>query len=96
MSDAIPRQIVKRILRTEKGSRLTESRNQYFFEVEISANKLEVKRAVEGLFGVKVRSVNTQIVPSKPKRVRQALGWTAERKKAIVTLEPGQKIDLAV
>ena len=90
-----PHLVLKRFLRSEKGARLSESANQYFFDVALGANKIEIKKAVEVLYNVKVRRVNTMVVQGKPKTVRMAAGLTSDWKKAIVTLNPGQKIDLA-
>lgn len=85
---------IRVMLRTEKGARLAEHR-QYLFSVYKKANKIEIKKAVEAIYKVKVESVNTQVVPGKLKRVRQQLGKTSEWKKAFVTLKEGHKIDLA-
>ena len=86
--------VVRSLLRTEKGS-LQAVHNQYLFNVQKSANKIQIKRAVEELYKVKVDSVNTQVMPGKAKRVRQQLGKTPDWKKAVVTLKTGHKIDLA-
>lgn len=86
--------IVKALLRTEKGVREVDQ-NKYLFSVQKSANKIQIKQAVEAIYKVKVRSVNTQIVPGKTKRVRYQAGLTPEWKKAFVTLADGHKIDLA-
>jgi large subunit ribosomal protein L23 len=67
---------------------------QYIFQVHPSANKIEVGRAIEQLFNVKVKAVNTLLRKGKLKRTRGHLGRRALVKRAIVTLEPGQKIDL--
>ncbi len=83
------------LLRTEKGSLQAEKQNKYFFSVKKSANKIQIKHAVEQVYKVKVLSVNTTVVPGKLKRVRHQIGWTPDWKKAIVTLKKGQKIDLA-
>mgnify|MGYP001573374563 CR=1 FL=1 len=91
-SDAF--QIIKTLLRTEKGVLLSK-KNQYLFSVQKEANKIEIKQAVETIYKVKVAQVNIQNVPGKLKRVRQILGKTSDWKKAIVTLKPGSKIDLA-
>ena len=96
MSARDPHLVLKRILRTEKGAMQTEKQNKYFFDVDPSANKHDIKRAVEVIYNVKVKGVNTQVVPGKPKTVRYAQGHTSERKKAIVTLAEGQKIDIAI
>lgn len=86
--------ILKELLRTEKGA-VQVSDNKYFFRVQKGANKIQIKKAVEHVYKVKVESVNTQVVPGKLKRVRQQVGMTPEWKKAVVTLRDGQKIDLA-
>ena len=86
--------VIRSLLRTEKGS-VQALHNQYLFNVMKDANKIQIKRAVEQIYKVKVDSVNTQIMPGKLKRVRQQAGMTAEWKKAVVTLKDGQKIDLA-
>ena len=86
--------VVETILRTEKGVFQAKD-NKYFLSVRKNANKIQIKRAVEDIFKVKVLSVNTQVMPGKLKRVRQQLGKTPEWKKAVVTLQEGQKIDVA-
>lgn len=65
--------------------------NKYVFIVDKRANKIEIRKAVEDLFGVKVESVNTQNVSGKPKRVGIHRGYKPDRKKAIVTLKEGSK-----
>ena len=88
--------IVKKLLVTEKGTRLKESANQYVFEVDPKANKLEIRRAVEQQFNVKVADVNTMARPGKAKRLRtMSYGRTPEWKRAVVTLQAGQTIELA-
>ncbi|MDQ7038332.1 MAG: 50S ribosomal protein L23 [Aquificota bacterium] len=97
MSQRRPYEIIIRPVITEKSNRLMEDYNKYTFEVALDASKPEIKRAVEELFGVKVKKVNTMIVKPKKKRVLgkfREYGRTKKWKKAIVTLEPGQKIDL--
>ena len=64
---------------------------KYTFKVAVDATKPEIAHAVEELFGVKVASVNTLNMKSKPKRVRYVEGRTAEWKKAVVTLKPNSK-----
>jgi len=61
------------------------------FEVDIRANKTEIKKAVEEIFKVKVSNVNTLRVPGKPKRYGRHFGYTPEWKKAFVTLTPDSK-----
>ncbi len=89
-----PRSIVRKVLITEKGSVLREVRNQYFFEVARDANKIEIKRAVEKIFNVKVAGVQTMQLRGKVKRQGRWLGKRSDWKKAIVTLKPDQKIEL--
>ena len=86
--------ILKTLLRTEKGT-VQSSINKYFFAVKKDANKIQIKKAVEDLYKVKVQGVNTQVMPGKLKRVRQQQGKTPDWKRAIVTLKQGHKIDLA-
>jgi large subunit ribosomal protein L23 len=83
--------IVKALIRTEK-STLAEAKNKYLFLVANSANKIQIKHAVEEIYKVKVQDVNTVIYKGKMKRVRREMGKTADRKKALVTLKEGQKI----
>lgn len=88
-------QVIDRILLTEKGTLLTETQNQYMFKVAPSANKLEIKQAVETLFKVKVADVRTMNRIGKKKRERRPnYGVTAAWKKAVVTLAEGSTIDL--
>jgi large subunit ribosomal protein L23 len=89
-----PRSIVRRALITEKGTLLRETRSQYHFEVARDANKIEIKRAIETLFSVKVGSVRTQQLRGKVRRQGRYSGRRSDWKKAIVTLKPDQKIEL--
>ncbi len=87
--------IVKSIIVTEKGTRLTETENKYLFKVFDDANKMEIKQAVEALFGVKVEKVNTMRRKGKLKRERtMRYGRTSGWKRAVVTLQEGDVIDL--
>ena len=87
--------VIKTILVTEKGTRLTETENKYLFKVFDNANKLDIKRAVEQLFGVKVEKVNTMRRKGKLKRERtMRYGRTSGWKRAVVTLKDGDAIDL--
>ncbi|HEY6415990.1 MAG TPA: 50S ribosomal protein L23 [Acidimicrobiales bacterium] len=88
------RQIVLRPLVTEKATTLKDDHNQVSFQVAIDANKIEVRRAIETIFRVKVTGVRTQVVFGKMKRMGRHVGRKASWKKAIVTLGPGSKIDL--
>lgn len=85
--------IIKTLVRTEKGTML-ESQRKYLFQVAKNSNKIEIKKAVEEIYKVKVQAVNTSIVRGKLKRVRQEQGSTTPWKKAIVTLKEGQKIEV--
>ena len=89
-----PRAIVHRALITEKGTQRREAANQYFFEVAPSANKIEIKRAVQEIFKVKVKDVRTMNLPAKPKRYGRYTGMSTAYKRAVVTLEAGQSIEL--
>lgn len=78
---------------SEKTAIVADSNNQHVFRVLPSANKSEIKQAVEKLFEVKVASVNTVNMNGKRKRFGQRQGRRSDWKKAIVTLEPGHDID---
>ncbi len=86
--------IVRTLLRTEKGTTQAKE-NKYLFSVERDANKIEIRKAVEDIYKVKVQGVNTVNMPGKLKRVRSVQGHTPDWKKAVVTLKTGHKIDLA-
>ncbi|MEI6862904.1 MAG: 50S ribosomal protein L23 [Candidatus Omnitrophota bacterium] len=86
--------IVKGMIRTEKGSMMMAA-NKYLFWADKSSNKIEIKKAIEDIYKVKVSEVNTVMMRGKSKRVRYAVGKTPDWKKAIVTLKEGQKIDIA-
>ena len=79
---------------TEK-STLVSEQNQVVFNVAKSASKPEIKAAVEALFGVKVKAVNTLITKGKTKRFRGTPGRRSDVKKAYVTLEEGNSIDVS-
>jgi large subunit ribosomal protein L23 len=89
-----PRSIIRKVLITEKGTILRETMRQYFFEVARDANKIEIKRAVESVFQVKVDSVQTMQLRGKTKRQGRWVGRRNDWKKAIVTLKADQKIEL--
>ena len=86
-------QVIRRPLVTEKGVAAVNTLNQYPFEVAVKASKAEIKKAVEEIFSVRVRSVRTMIRRGKPKRVRFRQGTTRNWKRAIVTLAPGETIE---
>jgi large subunit ribosomal protein L23 len=87
-------QVVQRPLLTEKGTRLKEEGNQYLFRVERTANKIEIKRAIEQLFKVTVLEVRTARVRGKIKRLGRFQGRTSDWKKAVATLKEGDSIEL--
>ncbi len=90
-----PYALVGRPVITEKATHLKEAANQYVFRVPRSANKLEIQRAIEALFKVKVVHVRTLNVRGKAKRLGRFEGRTAAWKKAVATLAPGQTIEIA-
>jgi large subunit ribosomal protein L23 len=91
-----PYDIIQNVHLTEKSSILSETGNQYVFRVLPKANKVQIRQAIEKLFKKKVIRVNTINCGGKMKRGRtQHPGRSSDWKKAIVTLAPGEKIDLA-
>lgn len=87
-----PQDIIKALIRTEKATQY-EPEGKYLFLVNNCANKIQIKHAVEQIYKVKVKDVNTYLASGKLKRVRHQLGRTPDLKKAIVTLKEGQKIE---
>jgi large subunit ribosomal protein L23 len=87
-----PYAVLLRPLITEKGTLLAES-GKYAFQVAPSANKLQIKEAVETAFDVHVLKVNVMVMPGKERRVGRSKGMTSEWKKAIVTLAAGERIE---
>ncbi|MNK55861.1 50S ribosomal protein L23 [compost metagenome] len=85
--------VIKRPLVTEKGTVLNEQ-GKYVFEVARDANKIDIARAAELLFKVKVVDVHTSAIQPKKKRVGTRIGTTQKSKKAILTLAEGQSIDI--
>jgi len=89
-------QIIRNVRLTEKAALLSEGLNKYVFEVAPHANKIEIRKAIEELFGKKVVSVNTSNHYGKARRKRTAAaGHTADWKKAVVTLAAGETLELA-
>ena len=90
--------VLKRPIITEKVNAQMESNGRYTFEVGHAANKLEIKKAIEEFYGVKVADVNTVVVPAKNKTRFTKAGFLSGRKpsykKAVVTLVKGETIDL--
>ncbi len=85
--------IIRRPCVTEKSIAAAEVANKVVFEVATAANKIEIKKAVEELFGVKVLNVNTMRVPGKNVRMGRHQGSKPPWKKAIVTLREGDAIE---
>jgi large subunit ribosomal protein L23 len=85
--------IIKAPIITEQSTKLIESQNRYTFKVDRKANKVEIKKAVELIFNVKVLSVNTVNVLPKYKKMGKYEGFKPAYKKAVVKLAEGQKID---
>ncbi len=86
-------QIIKNPLITEKSTRLKEAENQIAFAVDLTANKVQIRQAVEKLFKVKVKAVRTMNLVGKRKRMGRFWGWKSDWKKAIVTLKEGERIE---
>jgi len=85
--------VIRRPIVTEKSTLASEA-NALVFEVAMDANKPMIKQAVEALFNVKVKAVNTVLTKGKVKRFRGRLGRRNDVKKAYVTLEEGHMIDV--
>ena len=85
--------VIRKPIVTEKATMASEA-NAVVFEVAISANKPQIKEAVEGLFGVKVKAVNTTVTKGKVKIFKGRKGKRKDVKKAYVTLEEGNTIDV--
>lgn len=86
-------EIIRKPIVTEK-STMGSEHGQVTFEVPVAATKPNIKAAVESLFGVKVKAVNTLIQKGKTKRFKGVKAFRSDRKKAIVTLEEGQNLDV--
>jgi large subunit ribosomal protein L23 len=85
--------IIKAPIITEQSTQLIESQNRYTFKVDKKANKVEIKKAIEAIFSVKVLTVNTVNVLPKFKRMGKYEGYKSAYKKAVVKIAEGQKID---
>jgi large subunit ribosomal protein L23 len=85
--------VIRKPVITEKAT-MTSENGAVVFEVDIEANKPQIKEAIEALFGVKVKAVNTTITKGKVKRFRGQIGKRKDVKKAYVTLEAGNTIDV--
>ncbi|MGI6588212.1 MAG: 50S ribosomal protein L23 [Peptococcia bacterium] len=88
-----PHEVLLKPLVTEKTTDLMQE-NKYTFKVNAKANKIEIKNAVEAIFDVNVIDVRTMNVPGKLKRQGRSVGYTSNWKKAIVTLEAGQRLPI--
>lgn len=88
-----PHQVLLRPLVTEKGVHRSSRQNAYTFQINKLATKIDVRKAVEKLFDVKVLKVATMNRKGKARRTRAQLGQTSDWKKAIVTLDPEHRID---
>jgi large subunit ribosomal protein L23 len=86
-------EVLRRPVITEKSTMLSDI-GQYVFEVAVDANKIEIKRAVEEIFKVRVRAVNVSHMRGKMRRMGRTQGMTAGWKKAVVSLEQGYRIEL--
>jgi large subunit ribosomal protein L23 len=86
-------QVIKKPLFTEKGAFLKESENKVLVEVDQDANKQEIKQAIEEIFKVKVEKISTVTLKGKIKRFGRYSGKRPDRKKAIITLKKGEKLD---
>ncbi len=86
--------VIKRPLITEKSTIVRDEGNQYIFEVDRRANKVEVRKAIETIFKVKVLDVRTMNILGKKKRQGRTVGKKSDWKKAVVTVAPGQAIEV--
>jgi len=87
--------VIRRPIITEKSNGLVRENHQYVFEVATTANKVQIREAVSLMFGVKVKNVNTMVMPAKRgKRGRKWFKRTQQWKKAVVTLQSGQEIGI--
>ena len=86
--------IIREPILTEKGTDDTADRNAYHFRVPVDANKIEIRQAIERLFSVKVKAVNTLRVLGKVRRRGYVAGQTPDWKKAMVTLHEGNTIEI--
>ena len=84
--------LIKGPIITEKTHAQKEAANKLTFRVNLKANKIEIRKAIEDIFKVKVLGVNTVHVRGKQKRLGRTQGFRPDWKKAIVTLAPGEKI----
>ena len=86
--------VLLRPILTEKTTFGIEALNAYVFEVHPSANKMQIRKAVENLFDVKVRNVNVRNRKGKRKRVGRTVGYGKNTKHAVITLAAGETLDI--
>jgi large subunit ribosomal protein L23 len=86
--------VIIKPLVTEKSTHLQETRNVYAFQVARAASKIDVRRAVESIYNVKVKDVRTMNRKGKPRRTRTKMEKTSDWKRAIVTLDENSRIEL--
>lgn len=89
-----PYDVIKKVLLTEKSTMVKEAMNKYTFAVDRRANKIDIARAVEVLFKVKVLEVHTMNFEGKKKRIGRIVGKRPNWKKAVVTLAEGSRIEI--
>ena len=89
-----PRQIILRPHVTEKSMGSLQHQNAYTFVVDGRANKIQIREAIEKIFNVRVKKVNTHVRKGKRKRFRMTMGKKPDMKKAVVTLEENYRIDI--
>jgi large subunit ribosomal protein L23 len=89
-----PYSVIRKPMLTEKCHDLKEKYNQVAFQIDRRANKVQVKEAVEKIFKVKVKRVNVMNMVGKKKRLGRNMGKRSDWRKAVVTLMPGETIDI--
>lgn len=89
-----PREVILSPIISEKGTSMRLNENKYLFRVDKKANKLEIKRAIEELFKVKVEDVASMMMHGKPKRLGRFEGRRPDWKKAVVRLKKGETIEM--
>jgi large subunit ribosomal protein L23 len=89
-----PYTVIRKPMLTEKCHDMKEKHNQVAFQIDRRANKVQVKEAVEKIFKVKVKRVNVMNVAGKKKRLGRNMGKRSDWRKAVVTLMPGETIEI--
>ena len=79
---------------TEKANILSEKNNKYIFKVWKNANKTEIKKIIESMYGVDVVGIKIINIPAKKRKIGKQMGWKKSYKKAIIELKKGQKIEI--